>query len=154
EYATEGIFNSAILVREGQTLANYRKQELPNYAVFDEKRYFEQGENTCIVDLNGIRTALLICEDIWEPGPARAAQAAGAQLLVVINGSPYSLNYQKRRESVVRERVQDVKLPVVYLNMIGGQDELVFDGGSFVMNANGEVVQRAAHFEEDVFAVD
>ncbi|NLG77130.1 MAG: NAD+ synthase [Xanthomonadaceae bacterium] len=154
EYAEDGTFNSAIMVRDGQTLANYRKQELPNYAVFDEKRYFEHGKNTCIVELNGIRTAILICEDIWKPNPARAAKAAGAQLLVVINGSPYSLDYQSRRENVVRERIRDVKLPVVYLNMVGGQDELVFDGGSFVMNADGDVVRRAVHFEEDVFAVE
>ncbi len=154
EYTPEGIFNSAVLLRDGASVANYRKQELPNYAVFDEKRYFKHGRDTCLVELNGIRAALLICEDIWEPNPARAAKAAGAQLLLVINGSPYSLNYQARREAVVRARVQDVGLPVVYLNMIGGQDELVFDGGSFVMNAAGEVVQRAAHFKEALFAVD
>src|SRR5690606_38120277 len=104
EYTPEGIFNSAIFLRDGGTLANYRKQELPNYAVFDEKRYFKHGRETAIVELNGIRVALLICEDIWEPNPARAAKAAGAQLLAVINGSPYSLGYQARRESVVRER--------------------------------------------------
>ncbi len=154
EYAAEGIYNAAVMVRDGRILANYRKQELPNYSVFDEKRYFKHGERTCIVELNGIRAAILICEDIWEPNPARAAKAAGAQLLLVINGSPYSLNYQARRESTVKDRVRDVKLPAVYLNMIGGQDELVFDGGSFVMNADGDVIQRARHFEEDVFAVD
>src|SRR5690606_27339432 len=154
EYTEEGIYNAAVLVRDGNTLANYRKQELPNYAVFDEKRYFKHGRETCIVELNGIRVALLICEDIWQPIPARAAKAAGAQLLVIINGSPYSLGYQARRESVVRERVREVQLPVVYLNMLGGQDELVFDGGSFVMDADGLVVQRAAHFKEEVFAVD
>ncbi len=154
EYEAEDIYNAAIMVRDGRTLANYRKQELPNYSVFDEKRYFKHGEGTCIVELNGIRAAILICEDIWEPNPARAAKAAGAQLLLVINGSPYSLNYQALRESTVKDRVRDVKLPTVYLNMIGGQDELVFDGGSFVMNADGEVIQRARHFEEDVFAVD
>jgi NAD+ synthase (glutamine-hydrolysing) len=154
EYAEDEIYNAAILLRDGVTLANYRKQELPNYAVFDEKRYFKHGRETCIVELKGIRVALLICEDIWEPNPARAAKAAGAQLIFVINGSPYSLGYQKRREEVSRERVQEVGLPVVYLNMLGGQDELVFDGGSFVMDASGEVIQRAAHFNESLFTVD
>ena len=154
EYVGEQIYNSAALLRNGTTLANYRKQELPNYSVFDEKRYFEHGRDTCIVDINGIRVALLICEDIWEPSPARAAKAAGAQLILVINGSPFSLNYQTRREEVVRERVREVRLPVVYLNMLGGQDELVFDGGSFVMDDEGVVVQRAPHFQEAVFAVD
>jgi NAD+ synthase (glutamine-hydrolysing) len=148
EYAEDGIYNSAAIVRDGEILANYRKQELPNYAVFDEKRYFKHGRDTRLVEIQGIRVAMLICEDIWEPGPARAAKEAGAQLLVVINGSPYSLRYQDRRERVVRERVRDCGLPVVYVNMLGGQDELVFDGGSFVMDASGEVVQRLAPFKE------
>jgi NAD+ synthase (glutamine-hydrolysing) len=154
EYAGKEIFNSAALLRDGALLANYRKQELPNYAVFDEKRYFKHGRDTTIVEINGIRVALLICEDIWEPNPARAAKAAGAQLIVVINGSPFSLNYQARREAVVRERVREVQLPVAYVNMLGGQDELVFDGGSFVMNDAGEVVLRAKQFEEALLAAD
>ena len=154
EYADDTIYNAAILVRDGAVLANYRKQELPNYAVFDEKRYFKPGRETRIVEMQGIRVAMLICEDIWEPGPARAAKAAGAQLLLVINGSPYSLGYQERREGVVRDRVRDTGLPVAYVNMLGGQDELVFDGGSFVMNAAGEVVQRVAPFAEALALVE
>jgi NAD+ synthase (glutamine-hydrolysing) len=148
EYTDDAIYNAATVVRDGATLANYRKQELPNYSVFDEKRYFKHGRDTQIIELQGIRTATLICEDVWEPGPAKAAKAAGAQLLVVINGSPYSLRYQERREHVVRERVRETGLPIVYVNMLGGQDELVFDGGSFVMNAAGEIVQRVAPFIE------
>ncbi len=154
EYAEEGIYNSAAVLRDGAMVANYRKQELPNYAVFDEKRYFRHGRDTCIFEIKGIRIALLICEDIWEPSPARAAQANGAQLIVVINGSPYSLRYQERRERVVRERVKETGLPVVYVNLLGGQDELVFDGGSFVMDAAGKVVQRVAPFVEGLFPVD
>jgi NAD+ synthase (glutamine-hydrolysing) len=154
EYAGTAIYNSAAFVRGGNIKANHRKRELPNYKVFDEKRYFKAGIDSTIVDLKGIRTAILVCEDIWEPTPARAAKEAGAQLIVVINGSPYSLNYQQRRESVVRERIRDTKLPVVYLNLLGGQDELVFDGGSFVMNAHGEVVQRMASFQEGLFTVE
>ncbi|HWK50672.1 MAG TPA: NAD+ synthase [Steroidobacter sp.] len=154
EYAEEDIYNAAAVLRDGATVANYRKQELPNYSVFDEKRYFKPGRDSCIFELKGIRVALLICEDIWEPNPARAAKADGAQLIVVVNGSPYSLGYQQRREEVVRARVKDTGLPVVYVNLLGGQDELVFDGGSFVMNAQGEVVQRIAPFVEGLFAVD
>jgi NAD+ synthase (glutamine-hydrolysing) len=154
EYVEEGIYNAAAVLRDGAAVANYRKQELPNYSVFDEKRYFEHGLDTCIFELKGIRVALLICEDIWEPNPARAAKANGAQLIVVINGSPYSLGYQERREAEVRARIKDTGLPVVYVNLLGGQDELVFDGGSFVMNAQGEVVQRIAPFVEGLFAVD
>ena len=154
EYADEGIYNAAAVMRDGVTLASYRKQELPNYSVFDEKRYFKHGRDSCIVEIGGIRVALLICEDIWEPNPARAAKEHGAQLIAVINGSPYSLHYQERREEVVRARVKDTGLPVVYVNLLGGQDELVFDGGSFVMNAEGEVVQRIAPYVEGLFPVD
>ncbi|HEU4603611.1 MAG TPA: NAD+ synthase [Steroidobacteraceae bacterium] len=154
EYAAEGIYNAAALIRNGNLLANYRKQELPNYKVFDEKRYFEHGGESKVVEINGIRVGLLICEDIWEPDPARNAAAAGAQVLLIINGSPFSVNYQERRESVVRDRVRDCRLPVVYLNLLGGQDELVFDGGSFVMDASGNVVQRCPPFEEDVFIAE
>jgi NAD+ synthase (glutamine-hydrolysing) len=154
EYVAEGIYNAAAVVRDGATLLNYRKQELPNYKVFDEKRYFQQGRQAQIVEVRGVRIAPLICEDIWEPNPARAAAAAGAQVLVVINGSPYSLHYQQRREEVVRARARETGLQVIYLNLLGGQDELVFDGGSFVMDATGHVVQRMAPFEESVFTVD
>jgi NAD+ synthase (glutamine-hydrolysing) len=154
DYADDGIYNAAALIRDGEILANYRKQELPNYRVFDEKRYFKHGQDTRIVELKGIKVALLICEDIWEPKPAQAAKAAGAQLVVIINGSPYSMHYQERRESVVRERVRDCGLPMVYVNLLGGQDELVFDGGSFVMNAAGEVVQRAPPFEEGLYLAE
>jgi len=154
EYAGNSIYNSAAFVSGGSIVANHRKRELPNYKVFDEKRYFKPGVDTTLVDLKGIRTAILVCEDIWEPTPALAAKEAGAQLIVVINGSPYSLNYQQRRESTVRERVLEIGLPIVYLNLLGGQDELVFDGGSFVMNARGEIVRRMPTCKEGVFVVE
>jgi NAD+ synthase (glutamine-hydrolysing) len=154
DYTEDSIYNAAALVRDGQVVANYHKQELPNYSVFDEKRYFKPGQESRVVEMKGIRVGLLICEDVWEPKPARAVHAAGAQLLVVINGSPYSLQYQRRREDIVRARIKDTGLPVVYVNQIGGQDELIFDGGSFVMNAAGETVQRAPPFKEELYAVD
>ncbi|MGE0114837.1 MAG: NAD+ synthase [Steroidobacteraceae bacterium] len=154
EYVDRTIYNACAVLRDGESLLNYRKQELPNYKVFDEKRYFKPGTETSLIEINGIRVATLICEDLWESGPAQAAQAAGAQLIVAINGSPYSLNYQQRREMVVRERIADTGIPVVYLNLLGGQDELVFDGNSFVMNARGEVVQRMPPFKEGLYPVD
>lgn len=154
EYVAGAIYNSAAFVHAGLIQANHRKCELPNYKVFDEKRYFKAGNEATLVDLNGIRAAILICEDIWEVAPARAAKQAGAQLLLVINGSPYSLHRQSEREKIVRQRVRENGLPVAYLNLLGGQDELVFDGGSFVMNASGEVVQRAPAFKESLFVVD
>ncbi|EFK95054.1 glutamine-dependent NAD(+) synthetase (NAD(+) synthase [glutamine-hydrolysing]), partial [sediment metagenome] len=119
---TRTIYNALTVVRDGRQLLNYRKRELPNYKVFDEKRYFKPGNDVGLIELKGIRIATLICEDVWEPAAARAARQAGAQLLVVINGSPYSLNYQQRRESVLRERIAEVGLPIVYLNLLGGQD--------------------------------
>jgi NAD+ synthase (glutamine-hydrolysing) len=154
DYADDTIYNAAALIRDGKLLANYHKQELPNYLVFDEKRYFKPGQESRVVEMNGIRVGLLICEDIWEPKPARAARDAGAQLLVVINGSPYSLQYQRRREDIARARIKDTGLPVIYVNLLGGQDELIFDGGSFAMNAAGEIVQRAPPFKEELYAVD
>ena len=154
EYADGGIYNSAALFRDGVMLANYRKQLLPNYRVFDEKRYFRSGDAPAVVELGGIRTAILICEDVWEPGPAKQAAHEGAELALVINGSPYSVRYQERRESVLRARVLENELPMVYVNLLGGQDELVFDGGSFAMDAAGEVVHRAAPFEESVSVVE
>ena len=142
------IYNAARLLAPGRPPANYRKINLPNYRVFDEKRYFAAGETACVVELNGVRVGVLICEDVWEPPPAASARAAGAEILLVINASPYEQHKQREREAVVRERVAETGLPVMYVNLVGGQDELVFDGGSFVVDAAGNIVMRAVPFEE------
>ena len=154
EYTRSTIYNSAALIADGAVAAIHRKAELPNYKVFDEKRYFHAGTQPTVVDCKGFRVGLLVCEDIWEPEPAQLARSDRAELLVVINASPYERNKQRERESVVRARVADVALPIVYINMVGGQDELVFDGNSFVMDAQGEVVMRAPAFEEGTYCVD
>src|SRR5512136_939119 len=154
EYHGREIFNSAALVRGGRVYANHRKQALPNYKVFDEKRYFAAGETPTLVDVKGARVALLVCEDIWEAAPARAARADGAEALIVINASPFELHKQRERESVARQRVTDVGLPLVYLNLVGGQDELVFDGNSFVMAADGSVTQRLPAWREATAVVE
>jgi NAD+ synthase (glutamine-hydrolysing) len=148
EYDGQDIYNSAALVRDGRVYARHRKQCLPNYKVFDEKRYFRAGSAPALVDLKGIRAALLICEDIWEHEPAMQARAAGAQVLIVINASPYDTRKQSERELVARSRVAATSLPLVYLNLVGGQDELVFDGQSFVMDADGRVTSRLPAFAE------
>ena len=148
EYQGSEIFNSAALIRAGRVYANHRKQALPNYRVFDEKRYFTAGLAPTLVDVKGARIALLVCEDIWTPEPTRAARAAGAEALFVINASPFQMNKQRERESVAAARVADTGLPLVYLNLIGGQDELVFDGNSFVMAADGTVTQRLPAWRE------
>jgi len=154
EYVGSLIFNSAALIHEGAIAAVHRKAELPNYKVFDEKRYFLPGAQPTVADVKGFRCGLLVCEDIWEPEPAQLARSQGAELLIVINASPYEIHKQRERETVARARVLDVGLPMAYVNMIGGQDELIFDGNSFVMNAAGEVVMRAPAFVEGTFAVD
>ena len=142
------IYNACAVFRDGKILARYRKHLLPNYAVFDEKRYFTPGKDAAVFKLNGIRIGLNICEDVWGPGPMGAAKAAGAECVFVINGSPFETQSQENRERVVRARIQETGIPVLYVNHVGGQDELVFDGGSFAMDAKGEIVYRAPLFEE------
>jgi len=154
EYEGDAIYNAARLVEHGTVQARARKACLPNYQVFDEKRYFRPGSHTSVVNYRGFRLGLLICEDIWEVEPARAAKAAGAELLLVINASPYELHKQRERERIVRERVLDVQLPMAYVNLFGGQDELVFDGNSFVMDAAGTLVMRAPAVEEGLYSVE
>ena len=154
EYTRFGIYNSAAWIAEGLIGAVHRKAELPNYKVFDEKRYFHAGAQPTVVQCKGFRLGLLICEDIWEPKPAQLARAEGAELLLVVNASPYERHRQREREAVVRTRIADVGLPVVYVNMVGGQDELIFDGNSFAMDAAGQVLMRAAPFQEGVYCID
>jgi NAD+ synthase (glutamine-hydrolysing) len=154
EYADDHVYNSGALVHNGQILANHRKQILPNYAVFDEKRYFEAGGGPTVVELSGVRFGLIICEDIWFAEPAKAAVDAGAETLLVINGSPFDIGQQLRREQMVADRALECGVPVVYLNMVGGQDELVFDGGSFAVDHRGEIVHRAVSFEESLSTLE
>jgi NAD+ synthase (glutamine-hydrolysing) len=153
EYDGNDIYNSAVVFRDGEILARYRKQLLPNYRVFDEERYFTAGKDASVFSLNGIRIALNICEDVWQPGPPAAARAAGAEAIIAINGSPFHVHRQKQREGAVRQRIAESGIPIVYLNMVGGQDELVFDGGSFAMDVDGSVVSRAHPFEESLRVV-
>lgn len=148
------LYNAASCLRDGRVLATYHKQLLPNYSVFDEKRYFIPGQAPCMVDIRGVPVGITICEDAWAPGPANQAAAAGACLLVNLNASPYHLNKGAEREQIVRLRVQETRLPFIYVNLVGGQDELVFDGASFVVDAGGQVTQRAPAFETGLFPVD
>ncbi len=143
------LFNAAGLIRNGEVVAEYHKQRLPNYSVFDEKRYFQAGTKPCLLEIKGIPTGLTICEDIWEEGPAAQAAAAGAQLLLNLNASPYHRGKAPEREQLLQQRARENGLSIVYLNLVGGQDELVFDGGSFVVNARGDLVQRSAFFSEE-----
>ncbi|MGB5623109.1 MAG: NAD+ synthase [Gammaproteobacteria bacterium] len=154
EYVGDCIHNSAAVIAEGRVVANYRKRLLPNYGVFDEQRYFTAGDQACVVEIAGVRCGVVICEDIWRSGAAGATQEAGAQVLLVINGSPYDTTSQRRREDVIRARVAETGLPLIYCNMVGGQDELIFDGGSMAVAVGGEVVMRAPAFEEALLLVE
>jgi NAD+ synthase (glutamine-hydrolysing) len=142
------LYNSAAVLREGTVHKVYRKLELPNYGVFDEKRYFQPGLAACVFDVEGVAVGVTICEDVWMSGPVELAAAAGAQLVLNLNASPYQSDKTWQREQAVLDRVASAGIPLVYVNLVGGQDELVFDGASFVMDADGEVVLRAPEFEE------
>ena len=153
EYEEDRIYNSCAVLKDGKLLARYRKKLLPNYAVFDEERYFKAGKDAAVFKINGIRFGLNICEDVWRPGPVSESRAAGAECVLVINGSPFEGHSQENRENAVRKRVAENNVPVVYVNHVGGQDELVFDGGSFVMDADGDIACRARSFEESLQTV-
>ena len=153
DYRDDDIFNACVVFRDGDVLAHYDKHLLPNYRVFDDERYFTAGKGASVFSLNGVRIGINICEDVWGNAPCAASRAAGAEVLVAINGSPYEKDSQAQREEVVRQRVLEIGIPAVYLNMVGGQDELVFDGGSFAMDRTGAVVFRANAFKEGLFYV-
>ncbi|RYF00951.1 MAG: NAD+ synthase [Comamonadaceae bacterium] len=142
------VHNAASIVRGGRIEQTYAKQELPNYQVFDERRYFTPGQDACVFDVDGLRLGLLICEDAWFPAPARRALEAGAQMLVSINASPFHIGKSSEREQIMRERVTETGLPLVYAHLVGGQDEVVFEGRSFALNADGFVAMRGPGFEE------
>ena len=151
------LYNAASVLHQGQVLARYAKRELPNYQVFDDRRYFTPGQEVCVFEVgqgsDRIKVGLLICEDAWFDAPAQAALAAGAQLLAVINASPFHVGKGLEREQMMRKRVQACALPMVYAHLVGGQDEMVFEGHSFALQADGEVAGRAPGFEEILWIV-
>jgi NAD+ synthase (glutamine-hydrolysing) len=151
----EGVlYNVAGVLHRGEIIAEYRKQQLPNYQVFDEKRYFSPGDQPCVVNIGGVALGLSICEDIWEERPTLQAAQAGARLLININSSPYHRGKRSERWELVGRRARQTTMPIVYVNQVGGQDELVFDGGSFAVNTEGEVVTAAPNFEEGQYWVE
>ncbi|MEJ2768854.1 NAD+ synthase [Mycetohabitans sp. B46] len=147
-------FNAASLLVEGQIVGTYLKQELPNTEVFDEKRYFASNPQPFVFELEGVKFGVIICEDAWHPSAALLAKAAGAQVLLVPNGSPYHMNKEDVRVDILRERIRKTGMPAVYLNLVGAQDELVFDGGSFVLDAHGELMARLPQFVEQTAIVE
>jgi NAD+ synthase (glutamine-hydrolysing) len=154
ERSDDGLFNAAALIRGGRVETVYRKHHLPNHSVFDEQRVFVRGTVPCVFACGGLNFGLNICGDIWEPGPALRAMEAGADWLLVPNASPFHLNKERERYEVARARLAEAALPIVYANMVGGQDELVFDGASFVMNAESEVVVQCPAWREGLFYME
>jgi len=143
------LHNSAAILRQGKIVDCYDKWLLPNYGVFDEKRYFTSGNKPCVVEISGWMIGITICEDVWETGPVEAAVAMGAQVVVSLNASPYTRGKANvRQQQVVAARARSCGCAVVYVNQVGGQDELVFDGGSFTVDHKGTVVQRSPQFQE------
>jgi NAD+ synthase (glutamine-hydrolysing) len=145
--------NRASVLCEGQVVCAYDKRELPNYQVFDERRYFTPGNGVGVFEVEGVRVGLLICEDAWFDEPARLARDAGAQVLAVLNASPFHAGKGPEREQRMRERVTDCGLPLIYAHLVGGQDEVIFEGRSFALNAQGQAVARAEGFREAVMTV-
>ncbi|HWP11269.1 MAG TPA: NAD+ synthase [Ramlibacter sp.] len=151
--AVQRRFNAASVLSEGRVLETYAKRELPNYQVFDERRYFTPGQGTCVFQVDGVNVGLLICEDAWFEEPALLAREAGAELLAVINASPFHVGKGGERTERMAERARAVGLPLVYAHLVGGQDEVVFDGASFALDADGTLAGRAPGFQEAAFSV-
>ena len=150
----EGLRNAAVMLSDGAIRASYYKQCLPNYSVFDEKRYFVPGQEPMVLTVAGARVGVTICEDIWQSGPGVQAAKAGAQLLLNLNASPYHAGKGGERLDVLRQRVRESGIPIVYVNLLGGQDELVFDGGSMAVGADGALIRQAPFFSAGLYAVD
>lgn len=148
--ADGSLFNSAVLIGDGDVGEIRHKQDLPNHTVFDEKRVFAVGSPQSPVEFQGVKLGVLVCEDMWTPGPSVQLAEAGAQILVVINGSPFDVRKPQERQEVAGQRVTETGLPLIYVNQVGGQDELVFDGASFVLDAGGAVVSRAKSWGTDL----
>ena len=148
------LYNSAVVLHQGVILANYRKQALPNYGVFDEQRYFSEGQQPCVFEFNGTFIGLTICEDVWKDGIIAQTKQAGAEILLTLNASPFNAGKIHQREAVICQQINAAQIPLVYVNQIGGQDELIFDGASFVTDNQGEIVFRAAEFQEQISVIE
>ncbi len=151
---SQGLFNACSVIYNGTILGRYSKQHLPNYGVFDECRYFIPGQTPCIVPIHGIPVGIVICEDIWHSTPAQQAANQGARLIIAPNASPFELDKQEQRHLTLAKRAKSAQLPIVYVNNVGAQDELIFDGGSMVIDHEGKICQHAGFFKEALLGFD
>jgi len=150
----DGVYNAAAVLADGEVRAIYRKLHLPNYGVFDEQRYFRAGSDTAVIEIGEHRVGLTVCEDLWEPGPAQDEALAGAGLIVNISASPYHAGKGLEREEMFRQRARENSAAVAFCALVGGQDELVFDGRSCVIDHTGQTLARAAQFQEELLLCD
>ena len=148
------LFNSAGVIYNGCLLGEYAKQKLPNYQVFDDKRYFVEGSDPLVIDMDGVKVGLSICEDIWHPEPIQLAKDAGAELVLNLNASPFHIEKMGEREQLLHKRAVETQLPIVYVNYMGAQDELVYEGGSFVVNGRGQKMIQAPWYESGLCMAD
>ena len=152
--AGNNLYNAASVIRDGKVVATYLKNQLPNNSVFDERRYFHPGFKPCIFDLEGIKFGVNICQDIWQEDAATRAKEAGADVLLVLNASPYHMRKQALRYQIVRQCISETAMSVVYANLVGGQDDLLFDGASFAMNGRGELTHQFDGFRETLGVIE
>jgi NAD+ synthase (glutamine-hydrolysing) len=152
--ADHKLYNAASVIRDGRIATTYLKTSLPNDSVFDERRYFEPGSDPCIFELDGIKFGVQICQDIWQGNSARRTREAGANVLLVLNASPYHMRKQTLRYQVVRQQTDEIGIPVIYANLVGAQDELVFDGASFAIDAEGKLTHQFPAFKEVLGLID
>ena len=151
---SQGLFNSCSVLYNQTIVGRYAKQHLPNYGVFDECRYFVPGNSTCVVPMNGIPVGIVICEDVWFPGPVQQIANHGSRLILAPNASPFELDKHEQRHLTLAKRAKAANLPIVYVNSVGGQDDLIFDGGSMVIDQHGKICQYAGFCQENLLAVD
>lgn len=150
----EGLFNCALAIERGEVIAEYAKRALPNYGVFDEQRYFRSGESVCLIEVKGHKLALTVCEDIWQTGIIAGNAEAGADIILTLNASPFHAGKIHQREEIIGQQVKQAGVPLVYVNQVGGQDELIFDGASFVLDKLGKLMFRAEEFNEQLTVVE
>jgi NAD+ synthase (glutamine-hydrolysing) len=148
------LYNAAVVIEAGEIQGRYFKRCPPNYQVFDEKRYFAEGSQTLVVDIKGVPVGITVCEDLWKDGPLEDAAAAGAQLVLNLNASPYDIDKQARRKALLERKATENRVSIVYVNLVGGQDELVFDGGSMVYDHSGTLKVEIPQFSSGLFPVD
>jgi NAD+ synthase (glutamine-hydrolysing) len=148
------LYNAASVISDGKIIATYHKNLLPNDSVFDERRYFEPGSDSCLFELEGIRFGVNICQDIWQENTATRAREMGADMLIVLNASPYHMRKQALRHQIVRQRIRETGMPMIYINLVGAQDELIFDGASFAMNARGKLTHQFNELTETLGLIE